>query len=158
MMYPPVHERPEDIRSFDRLEMLWERYPRYHEMTTFSTMEALLSEHESWQEEFEDVRTEYDDNGYDRFLIQLSWADLPYRYAAGKRMKEAGPLPANPYVDAFLDQFAGIDTDKKSPFSFPGKLCVTVFCDHGCVPEGRIPPTGQKSFPGRGKSSLSGGL
>ena len=119
MMYPPVHERPEDIRSFDRLEMLWERYPRYHEMTTFSTMEALLSEHESWQEEFEDVRTEYDDNGYDRFLIQLSWADLPYRYAAGKRMKEAGPLPANPYVDAFLDQFAGIDTDKKALFLFP---------------------------------------
>ena len=71
MMYPPVHERPEDIRSFDRLEMLWERYPRYHEMTTFSTMEALLSEHESWQEEFEDVRREYDDNGYDRFLNQL---------------------------------------------------------------------------------------
>ena len=119
MMYPPVHERPEDIRSFDRLEMLWERYPRYHEMTTFSTMEALLSEHESWQEEFEDVRTEYDDNGYDRFLIQLSWADLPYRYAAGKRIKEAGPLPANPYVDAFLDQFAGIDTDKKALFLFP---------------------------------------
>ena len=119
MMYPPVHKRPEDIRSFDRLEMLWERYPRYHEMTTFSTMEALISEHESWQEEFEEVRTEYDDNGYDRFLIQLSWADLPYRYAAGKRMKEAGPLPANPYVDVFLDQFAGFDTDKKALFLFP---------------------------------------
>ena len=82
MMYPPVHERPEDIRSFDRLEMLWERYPRYHEMTTFSTMEALLSEHESWQEEFEDVRTV--------FFASLFWKKLQAKMekvASPKRRK-----------------------------------------------------------------------
>ena len=40
-MYPQVHKRPEPVFSFDRLEKLWQRYPQYHEMTTFSTLEAL---------------------------------------------------------------------------------------------------------------------
>ena len=80
--YPVVHERPAIVRSFDRLEKLWARYPQYHEMTTFSTMEALAAEHESWQADFEEVRGEYMENQYDRFLVQLSWSDLPYRYAA----------------------------------------------------------------------------
>lgn len=47
--YPPTHEKPSDDLSFDRLDMLWKRYPQYHERTTFSTMEELLEEHESWE-------------------------------------------------------------------------------------------------------------
>ena len=57
-MYPPVHKRPPEASAFDRLQMLWERYPRYHEMTTFATLEALLEEHESYREDFEDLREE----------------------------------------------------------------------------------------------------
>ena len=37
--------------TFDRLDMLWERYPGYHEMSVFTTLEELLKDHESWQEE-----------------------------------------------------------------------------------------------------------
>ena len=80
-LYPPIHEKMHTDFSFDRLEMLWERYPQYHEMSTFSTMDALLEEHTSWQEDYEDVREEYESKHYDRFLVQLSWSDLPYRYA-----------------------------------------------------------------------------
>ena len=47
-MYPVIHERRPQTFSCDRLEKLWERYPQYHEMTPFSTMEELLPEHESW--------------------------------------------------------------------------------------------------------------
>ncbi len=117
--YPPVHKKPEMKRSFDRLDMLWERYPQYHEMTTFSTMDDLLSEHESWQEEFKELREEYARNRYDRFLVQLSWADLPYRHAAKDRILQAGPLPENPYVKVFMAQFEGLDTDRKACFLFP---------------------------------------
>ena len=63
--YPPVHKKPDTDYSFERLEMLWERYPQYHERTTFSTMDALLEEHLSWQEDFEDVREEYEAKHYD---------------------------------------------------------------------------------------------
>ena len=80
-MYPTIHKRPPVSDSFERLDMLWERYPQYRERTVFSSMEELLVEHESWQEDFEDVREEYESGQYDRFLIRLSWADLPYRYA-----------------------------------------------------------------------------
>ena len=81
-MYPPPHKKPTPEKSFDRLVMLWERYPRYHERTTFSSMEALLEEHESYRKDFEDVREEYETSRYEKFLVQLSWSDLPYRYAA----------------------------------------------------------------------------
>ena len=80
-LYPPVHEKTPLTFSFDRIEMLWERYPQYHEMAAFSTLDALLQDHESWQKDFGDLRKEYEENQYDRFLVQLSWADLPYRYA-----------------------------------------------------------------------------
>ena len=83
--------------------MLWDRYPQYHERTNFAVMEDLLPEHDSWQEELEPLREEYAENEYDRFLIQLSWADLPYRYAAKQVIEEAGPLASNPYVDAFVN-------------------------------------------------------
>ena len=49
-MYPMIHKQPVPDHSFERLDQLWERYPKYHEMKTFSTMEELLAEHESWQE------------------------------------------------------------------------------------------------------------
>ena len=69
-MYPPIHEKPTITYSFDRLRMLWERYPWYHEMTTFSTLDDLLEEHESYQKDFEDLREEYISNDYERFLVQ----------------------------------------------------------------------------------------
>ena len=116
---PPLHEKPSEAYSFKRLEMLWDRYPQYHERTTFAVMEDLLAEHESWQEDFEALREEYETNGYDRFLVQLSWADLPYRYATKQLIEAAGELPENPYVKAFMDQFTGIDTDHKACFLFP---------------------------------------
>lgn len=119
MKIPPIHERPPAVFSFERLKMLWERYPQYHEMTKFAVIDDLLAEHESWQTDFEDVREEYTENGYDRFLIQLSWSDLPYRYAAMEKILETGPLSPNPFVEAFIDQFADIDTDRKACFLFP---------------------------------------
>lgn len=139
-LYPPVHEKTPLTFSFDRIEMLWERYPQYHEMAAFSTLDALLQDHESWQKDFGDLRKEYEENQYDRFLVQLSWADLPYRYAtkkliessgkliesSGKRVESSGqpiecsgPTAENPYVQAFMGQFADIDTDRKACFIFP---------------------------------------
>ena len=121
-LYPPIHEKTPYTFSFERLDRLWNRYPQYHEMTTFSTMEQLLEEHPSWGEDFEDLREEYEAGQYDRFLIQLSWADLSYRYATRKLIEAAGAdnsTSANPYVAAFLEQFAGLDTDRKACFLFP---------------------------------------
>ena len=117
-MYPPIHEKPTITYSFDRLRMLWERYPWYHEMTTFSTLDDLLEEHESYQKDFEDLREEYISNDYERFLVQLSWSDLSYRYATMKLI-ENDEFSSNPYVDAFLSQFEDIDTDRKACFLFP---------------------------------------
>ncbi len=119
MNYPPIHEKQNPGFSFDRLRMLWDRYPQYHSMTTFSTMEELLQEHTSWQDDFEEVRDEYNENGYDKFLIQLSWSDLPYRYAAMGRIQEEEALQSNLYVEAFMEQFTSIDTDRKACFLFP---------------------------------------
>ena len=101
-MYPPIHEKPKAVYTFDRLDMLWERYPRYHEMSTFATLDALLEEHESYQKDFDDLREEYLDGQYERFLVNLSWADLPYRYATRELVAKAGPLPENPYVSDFM--------------------------------------------------------
>ena len=117
-MYPPIHEKPTITYSYDRLRMLWDRYPQYHEMTTFSTLDALLEEHESYQKDFEDLREEYTSNDYERFLVQLSWSDLSYRYATMKLI-ENDEFSSNPYVDAFLSQFEDIDTDRKACFLFP---------------------------------------
>ena len=77
-MYPPVHEKTGFAFSFDRLNMLWERSLKYHEMTTFTTLDQLLEDHEGYRQDFEEVRDEYTENGFDRFLIQLSLNDLPY--------------------------------------------------------------------------------
>ena len=131
-MYPPIHEKPTTTYSFDRLMMLWDRYPQYHEMTTFSTLDALLEEHESYQKDFEDLREEYVSGDYERFLVQLSWSDLSYRYATMKLIEQSegrlqteteganmDGLPSNPYVDAFLRQFEDIDTGRKACFLFP---------------------------------------
>ena len=117
-MYPPIHEKPTITYSFDRLRMLWERYPQYHEMTTFSTLDDLLEEHESYQKDFEGLREEYISNDYERFLVQLSWSDLSYRYATMKLI-ENDEFSSNPYVDAFLSQFEDIDTARKACFLFP---------------------------------------
>ena len=114
-----IHERPEQSFSFERLGQLWERYPQYREKKTFAKLSELLEEHESYREDFEELREEYEREGYERFLVQLSWADLPYRYETKERIEAAGALPPNPYVDAFLSQFAGIDTREYACFLFP---------------------------------------
>jgi hypothetical protein len=100
-------------------------------MSTFSTLDALLEDHESWQKDFEDLREEYEENHYERFLVQLSWSDLPYRYATKKLIERKygesaefienslNPAMGNPYVEAFMEQFTGIDTDRKACFLFP---------------------------------------
>jgi len=156
---PPVHKKPEPSYTYDRLDLLWDRYPRYHEMEVFSTMEALLEEHESWKEDFEGLEEEYRAGQYDRFLVQLSWSDLAYRQAtrrlieaaekkalgadgsgqtelktSGKNRSEAAEpgaageeaeseknvLPrSNPCVEAFMKQFADLDTDRQACFLFP---------------------------------------
>lgn len=59
------------------------------------------------------------EHGCDSFLVQLSWSDLPYRYETRKLIEAAGPLAPNPYVEAFMDQFRDIDTDRKACFLFP---------------------------------------
>ena len=116
-MYPPVHENKPLTESFERLEMLWERYPKYHGMTTFSTLDALLEEHESYRTDFEeDIRQEYLDNRYDRFLVQLSWQDLPYRYATKRLIEREGAFLENPYLKEFMSQFEGLDTEHKAFF------------------------------------------
>ena len=122
-----THEKPKTSLSFDRLDMLWERYPQYHERTTFATMEELLPEHESWQEDFEELREEYEENQYDQFLVQLSWSDLPYRKATKDLILQAGSLPENPYVRDFLQQFSGLDTDRKACFLFPESFTTPFF-------------------------------
>ena len=50
-IYPPIHQKPKEIRS------------------------------------------------YDRFLIQLSWADLYYRQATRKVIERHTPIPSNPFYD-----------------------------------------------------------
>lgn len=119
MTYPPVHQKPPASYSYERLEMLWNRYPQYHCMSTFSTLETLLQEHDSYQQDFEDVQDEYISNHYDRFLVQLSWSDLGYRYATKELIEASVTLPENPYVKEFMEQFTGISTDRKACFLFP---------------------------------------
>ena len=92
-MYP-IHNKPADPFSFERLDKLWDRYPRYHEMTAFTTLEELLSEYEQYREDFEPLREEYESKGYERFLIRLSWADLPWRYATKDRILAGGGIPS----------------------------------------------------------------
>lgn len=99
--------------------MLWDRYPQHHEMTVFSSLEQLLEEHESWKEDFTELREEYEREQYDRFLVQLSWADLPYRHATKALIEHHGPFSVNPYVEAFLEQFSDLDPDHKACFLFP---------------------------------------
>ena len=118
-MYPPVHDRLPTPDTFERLDKLWSRYPQYHEMTTFSTLDAMLEEHESWKQDFEELREEYVSNHYDRFLVQLSWSDLPFRYATKELVETAAPIGMNPYAAAFMEQFTDIDTDHKACFLFP---------------------------------------
>ena len=118
-MYPPIHERLSDPTSFERLDMLWEKYPQYRSMTPFSTLDTLLEEHPSYQTDFEEYRDEYESGNYEQFLIQLSWADLPYRKATEKLIRQSAPPATNPYVEAFMEQFASLDTDRQACFLFP---------------------------------------
>ena len=118
-MYPPIHEKPREEFSYRRLEKLWERYPEYHEMTTFSTMEKLLPEHASWQKDYEEIREEYEAGNYERFLVKLSWPDLAYRQATRKLIESRGAFPTNSYVEAFMAQFMDLDTEHHANFLIP---------------------------------------
>ncbi len=119
-MYPPIHEKTLFPDDFDRLEKLWGKYPQFHDFSVFSTLDEILEEHESYQKDFnDDLRKEYETGDYGRFLIQLSWADLPYRYATKNLVEKSGPVKSNGYVERFLEQFRGIDTDHKAVFVFP---------------------------------------
>ncbi|MDO4805018.1 MAG: hypothetical protein Q4A32_09400 [Lachnospiraceae bacterium] len=119
MMLTPIHEKLPFVKSYDRLDMLWERYPQYHERTTFATLESLLEEHESYGKDFDDVRQEYEENHYEQFLVQLSWSDLAYRHATRGLILESPSLAPNHYVEAFMSQFEALDTDHKACFLFP---------------------------------------
>ena len=44
---PAIHSRPPVPDTFERLDLLWNRYPQYHEMSVFATLDTLLEEHES---------------------------------------------------------------------------------------------------------------
>ena len=114
--------------SYDRLNMLWDRYPRYHEMTTFASLNTLLEDHASWNKDFEEgLREEYISKEYDQFLVQLSWSDLPYRYASKSLIEKAGSFAVNPYVCAFMEQFEQLDTDRKACFLFPERFVSQFF-------------------------------
>ena len=118
-MYP-IHEKPMPSFSFDRLDTLWKRYPQYHERTTFGTIEDILQEHESYQKDFDgELRDEYIKKDYGRFLVNLSWSDLGYRYATKELITAAPPFQENPYVKSFMDQFSLLDTDHNAYFLFP---------------------------------------
>lgn len=120
-LYPPIHEKPPAVFSYERLNMLWERYPQYREMSPFSNLDALLEEHESWKKDFDGpgLREEYISNDYDRFLVQLAWSDLPYRYAAKELIEASENISENRYVAEFMEQFAEYDTERKACFLFP---------------------------------------
>ena len=83
-MYPPIHEKPAQITSFDRLDLLWDRYPRYHEKTTFATLDDLLEEHASYQKDFEDLRKEYVEMDMTVFWCSCPGRTLP----TGRRRKK----------------------------------------------------------------------
>lgn len=117
--YPPIHERSQPSYTYSRLNMLWDRYPQYHERSTFAKIEQLLEKHDSYREDFEEVREEYLENRYEQFLIQLSWADLSYRYATKELMESLDTSVTNPYTEAFMAQFTDLDTDRKAYFLFP---------------------------------------
>ncbi len=113
-MYPPIHEKTVFPDNFTRLEKLWDNYTQFHKQSTFTTLDKLLEEHESYQKDFtEELRKEYESRGYDKFLIQLSWSDLPYRYATKDLIEKSEPVRPNRYVEKFMDQFRKIDTFEK---------------------------------------------
>ena len=121
--YPAVHKKPETPESYKRLDMLWERYPQYRVKKPVPDINDLVQEHESWQEDFTDeLREEYQKKQYDQFLVQLSWEDLPYRHETMDLIESASfayEESQNPYVENFMNQFTGFDTDRKAYFLFP---------------------------------------
>ena len=124
---PPVHEKPPHSFSYKRLDDLWDRYPQYREMSAFSTLDRLLEEHKSWQEDFAELREEYEAGHYEQFLVQLSWSDLPYRHATKGIIENASHFPENPYVAAFMRQFADLNSDRKACFLFPESFASNFF-------------------------------
>lgn len=116
----PIHLKTEQNYSFDRLEKLWDRYPQFHEASVFTTLDELLEEHESYQKDFDEaLREEYLERCYDRFLVQLSWTDLPYRRETKRLIEGHADFPENPYVKAFMEQFSDLSTDREAAFIFP---------------------------------------
>ena len=116
----PIHQKTEYVYSFERLEKLWDRYPQFHEASVFTTLDELLEEHESYQKDLDDaLKEEYMTKRYDRFLVQLSWSDLPYRRETKRLIEGHADFPENPYVKAFMEQFSDLSTDREAAFLFP---------------------------------------
>ena len=107
--------------------MLWDSHTKYREMTAFTTLDELLTEHVSYREGFDELREEYSKNGYEQFLVSLGWSDLPFRYATKKIIESSGPLPENAYAEAFLRQFRDLNTDKSAFFLFPESVVPQFF-------------------------------
>ena len=60
-MYPPIHEKTVFPDNFKRLEKLWDKYTQFHDPSTFTTLDMLLEEHESYQKDFTvELRKEYE--------------------------------------------------------------------------------------------------
>jgi len=114
-----IHKKKAFPGSFDRLDMLWKSQPQHHKMTTFSTLQDILTEHKSYRDGFDELREEYESNHYERFLIQLSWEDLPYRHETKKMIEASGEIKENPYVETFMEQFMDLDTETTACFLFP---------------------------------------
>jgi len=124
----PIHLKTEQNDSFERLEKLWERYPQFHEVSVFTTLDGLLEEHESYQKDFDDtLKEEYLKKRYDRFLVQLSWSDLPYRRETKRLIEGHADFPENPYVKAFMEQFSDLSTDREAAFLFPESFASQFF-------------------------------
>ncbi len=106
--------------SFERLDMLWEKYPQFRQKQPRPCLDNLLAEHESWQEEFtDDLRLAYEEDHDDEFLVPLSRNDLSFRMETRRLIEQAPQMPDNPFVSSFLEQFSLVDTSRKAAFLFP---------------------------------------
>lgn len=125
----PVHTKPKpvDDQDFSRLEKLWANYKRDRSCTTFTTLEQLLEDHPSYQDGFPEAEEEFRKNHYEKFFVQLSWSDLPYRWNTKQLLQKHAPIHANPLVTEFMKQFEEIDTDQEAAFIFPESFASQYF-------------------------------
>ena len=129
-MKPAVHLKPDPVNDMDytRLNKLWAGNLRVRDMTIFTTLDSILSDHESFQKDLSDEdRAEFLLKGYEKFFVQLSWSDLPYRKKTMELLLAHAPIHTNPLVSAFMSQFAEIDSDKETAFIYPQSYAYQYF-------------------------------